>query len=85
MKDNVPGMQTHCSPLQAASLKYHCSSNGNSSRTAIRKKKGEKKKQLHFAADSWDSAVDPSRTTSTGYEMSGNAIAVQMLIIMCAA
>lgn len=38
MKDNVSGLQAHCSPLQAPLLEYQCSSGGNSSRTAIRKK-----------------------------------------------
>lgn len=39
MKDNVSGLRVHCSPPQAPSLEYQCSSGGNSSRSAIRGKK----------------------------------------------
>jgi len=55
-------VQAHHSPLQAPPLEYQCSSGGNSSRTAIRKKK---KTQQHLAAGRKAATADLCGTTAT--------------------
>ena len=55
----VSGLQAHCAPLQAPPLEYQCTSCGNSSRTAIIKKK---EKTAYPAAERQDAAADLCRT-----------------------